>query len=391
MLAQKATNHLLKSLENIAYGEIEITLPDDKTYHFKGDKNGPSAHIHLFDYKVISNVAIGRDIALASEYRQGNWDSRDIIALIEFALVNESHVGVYMTGNKFYQSLANIGYLFKRNTKRGSRKNIHSHYDLGNSFYKLWLDSTMTYSSALFKNPNDDLATAQNNKYDRILSRLGDSGRLLEIGCGWGGFMARGLEKSGHDMTGITISPSQLDYAQARLGGGGAGGAQAQAKLCDYRDMRGQFDSIVSIEMFEAVGEAYWNTYFSKIKSLLAVKGRAVVQTITIGDAYFDAYRRGGDAIRNYIFPGGMLPSLARFYAEADRAGLKITDSYAFGKDYARTLQMWLAQFDGVSDTVRAQNFDDGFIRMWRFYLSYCAGAFGVGRTDVTQIELCHK
>ena len=131
--------------------------------------------------------------------------------------------------------------------------------------------------------------------------------------------------------------------------------------------MRGQFDSIVSIEMFEAVGEAYWNTYFSKIKSLLAVKGRAVVQTITIGDAYFDAYRRGGDAIRNYIFPGGMLPSLARFYAEADRAGLKITDSYAFGKDYARTLQMWLAQFDGVSDTVRAQNFDDGFIRMWRF------------------------
>ena len=308
MLAQKATQNLLKSLENIAYGEIEITLPDGKTYHFKGDKTGPSAHIHLFDYKVISNVAIGRDIALASEYRQGNWDSRDIIALIEFALVNESHIGVYMRGNKLYQSLANIGYLFKRNTKRGSRKNIHSHYDLGNSFYKLWLDSTMTYSSALFKNPTDDLATAQNNKYDRILSRLGDSGRLLEIGCGWGGFMARGLEKSGHEMTGITISPSQLDYAQARLAGGGAGGAQAQAKLCDYRDMRGQFDSIVSIEMFEAVGEAYWNTYFSKIKSLLAVKGRAVVQTITIGDAYFDAYRRGGDAIRNYIFPGGCCP-----------------------------------------------------------------------------------
>jgi cyclopropane-fatty-acyl-phospholipid synthase len=274
--------------------------------------------------------------------------------------------------------------LFTQNTLKGSRKNIHAHYDLGNDFYKLWLDQTMTYSSAIFHDQNDDLEKAQHSKYDRIINRLGASGRVLEIGCGWGGFAERALQTRDYAIKGLTISNEQHAFATERLG------QKAEIALEDYRLQTGRYDNIVSIEMFEAVGENYWPLYFNKLKSLLADNGKALVQTITIGEDYFDRYRQGGDAIRTFIFPGGMLPSPKRFEEESVKAGFKLTDAFAFGQDYARTLELWLERFEERLGEVRALGFDEKFIRMWRFYLTSCIASFKIGRTNVMQMELQH-
>ena len=246
----------------------------------------------------------------------------------------------------------------------------------------------MSYSSAVFSGPGESLVQGQLAKYDRILDRLdGPANDVLEIGCGWGGFADRAITDRGHRVTGLTISPAQADYARQRLR---EAGDQADIRLEDYREPRGRFGSIVSIEMFEAVGERYWKTYFDRLKAQLDTGGRAVIQTITIDDDYFDSYRRGGDAIRDCIFPGGLLPSEKRLREEAARAGFRVADTFRFGGDYAETLDRWLATFDRKRDRVRDLGFDDGFIRLWRFYLASCSGAFRSGRTDVMQVELRH-
>jgi cyclopropane-fatty-acyl-phospholipid synthase len=333
-------------------------------------------------------MAIGGDTALAGDYRAGKWESDDIASLVDFAFRNEEAMRPFVAGNALKRALVGIGALLKPNTRRRARANVMAHYDLGNDFYRLWLDETMSYSSALFDAADEPLADAQLRKYDRILDRLGDApGEVLEIGCGWGGFAERAIQRGDHRVTGLTLSPAQASYARDRLS---TLQDQADIRLEDYREPRGRFASIVSIEMFEAVGERYWKTYFEKLAAQLAQSGRAVIQTITVDNDYFDSYRKGGDAVRGYIFPGGMLPSENRFAEEARRAGLRLTDTHRFGQDYAVTLDRWLARFDARIDDVRALGYDEKFIRLWRFYLASCAGAFRCGRTDVMQVELQH-
>ena len=384
MLNRQFTNRFLNTLEHTRFGTIAVTTPDGKRHDFQGSEAGAEAELILHDWRMAGAMIMHGDIGLAEAYRDGWWSSPDPAKLFLFGLQNQQALDGYIHGSVFGRLASRVAYFFNRNTVRGSKKNIHAHYDLGNAFYKLWLDPSMTYSSALFSNDNHDLQSAQTKKYDRMIERLDRSGKLLEIGCGWGGFAERAIQKGDYGIKGLTISPAQHEYATQRLGN------SANIALEDYRHQNGLYDHIVSIEMFEAVGEKFWPVYFSKIKSLLASGGKAMIQTITIADDYFERYRAGGDAIRTFIFPGGMLPSPARFHEEISKAGLRVADQFAFGQDYAKTLMHWLENFDAKISEVKAMGFDEKFIRMWRFYLTCCIAAFQYGRTDVMQWELQH-
>ncbi len=384
MFDHALTNRLLASLRHIERGLLVVTTPDGKHHSFEGAKAGAMAQITIHDWRLARAVLHRGDVALAEAYRDGLWDSPDPTQIFLIGLQNQDVLDRYISGNVWGRLAARASYVLTRNTVRGSRKNIHAHYDLGNEFYRLWLDPTMTYSAAIFADSSDDLQAAQTRKYDRLLERVNPTGHLLEIGCGWGGFAERALQKGDYSFKGLTISEAQRDFATQRVG------QDATIALEDYRHQQGRYDQIVSIEMFEAVGEEYWPTYFSKVKSLLASKGKALIQTITIANEAFDDYRRSGDAIRTFIFPGGMLPSPERFRHECTKAGLRVTDEFSFGHDYALTLRQWLTNFDSKLADVRAMGFDEPFIRMWRFYLTYCIAAFQHGRTDVMQWELQH-
>lgn len=384
-MAFSTADRLFRSLDRIEYGRIDLVTPDGRTRSFEGHKPGPVAHMQLHDWSVVSNLAARGDLAFAEDYQAGQWETDDLTSLMFFALQNGNAIEKYLHGSKLLQIGARLQYLMRRNSKNGSRRNISFHYDLGNEFYALWLDRTMTYSSGIFETGQENLEDAQNLKYDRIIDRLhGTSGDLLEIGCGWGGFGDRASARTGHRVRGLTLSHEQHRFAANRLRD------RADIVLEDYRDQHGTFDNIVSIEMFEAVGERYWSTYFKKIASLLRAGGTAMIQTITIDEKHFDRYRRGSDMIRSFIFPGGMLPSPTRFAQEAQKAGLAVTDRYRFGQDYATTLERWLHNFDANAAAVRAQGFSEEFIRLWRFYLAACIAGFRTGRTDVMQIELRH-
>ncbi len=383
MLDASIRSEFLQSLARIRCGSLDLILPDGSRHRFEGTDPGPSADLVVRDWRMVVRLAAAGDIGMTEAYRDGDCDTRDLVRLLTFALMNEQALERYVYGARIRALAIRVLYWFNRNTRAGSRRNIAAHYDLGNAFYKLWLDDSMTYSSALFRGPEDDLASAQQRKYDRILDHLrSSSGRLLEIGCGWGGFAERALARGDFAPKGLTLSTEQAAYARERLG------PAAEIALQDYRDEGGRYDHVVSIEMFEAVGERYWPVYFAKLREVLADRGRAMIQTITVADRYFDTYRRGGDMVRSFIFPGGMLPSPARFRVEATRAGLRVEDSFRFGMDYSRTLSEWLNRFDLARDRVRALGFDDAFIRVWRFYLAACAASFTVGRTDVVQYRL---
>ncbi len=386
MLAQFATDKILKKLDNIEEGTLHVTTPDGKKRSFQGKRPGIPANVEIRDWKVLPNLVAKGNIGFADDYRNGLWDVDDLQGLFEISLINADAFQHMVVGEKFAGFKAILGYLLQRNTVAGSKKNIHAHYDLGNAFYKLWLDPTMTYSSALYKYEDEDMVSAQHNKYDRILSQFENgAGDLLEIGCGWGGFAERSIEKANHNIRGVTISDEQYEYAQKRVEG------HANIVMEDYRHQSGKFDQIVSIEMFEAVGEAYWQTYFQKVAALLKDKGKAVIQTITIREQDFEEYKRTGDFIRSYIFPGGMLPTKTRFAQEANKAGLNVGDFESFGQSYSRTLSEWLGNFDSKRNEVLALGFDESFIRLWRFYLAACAAGFKAERTDVMQISLTHQ
>jgi cyclopropane-fatty-acyl-phospholipid synthase len=344
----------------------------------------PSLELDIHDWRLVGAMMRHGDIALAEAYRDGWWDSPDPTQLFLFGLQNQSALDNYICGNAFGKLVSRIAYFFTRNTERGSKKNIHAHYDLGNDFYALWLDPSMTYSAALFAGESEPLQHAQTRKYDRMIDRLNSSGSLLEIGCGWGGFAERALQKGDYAIKGLTISEAQHQFAARRVGN------NAHIALEDYRHQTGLYDQIVSIEMFEAVGEKFWPVYFAKLKSLLAANGKIMVQSITIAEDSFARYRASGDAIRTFIFPGGMLPSPARFHEESVKAGLQVTDEFAFGQDYALTLSHWLRNFDARINDVKAMGFDEKFIRMWRFYLTCCIASFRHGRTNVMQWGLQH-
>lgn len=376
------TRTVLKLLEGIEDGLLELRLPDAAHQGFGTGRQAATLDVH--DERLFSRVLARGDIGFAESYLAGEWDSPDLPGLIALLARNRSALGRAVRGSWSGVLAARLRHLFNRNSRAGSRRNIMAHYDLGNDFYRLWLDPTMTYSAALFDGV-ESLEAAQIKKYLRILERLQPQAgqRVLEIGCGWGGF-ARLARQLGLDYTGLSLSPAQLDEAGRRVSG-------ADFRLQDYRDTSGRFDHIVSIEMFEAVGERWWPDYFATLARTLDPAGRAVVQTITIRDDLFPDYRKGTDFIQQYVFPGGMLPSRSEFRRQATRQGLAVADEFAFGLHYARTLALWREAFETVWPQIAPLGFDDHFRRLWRFYLAYCEAGFLVGDLDVVQFELVHR
>jgi cyclopropane-fatty-acyl-phospholipid synthase len=385
MIKQVIARNFIKTLSQCEYGSIALTTPDGNTFQHEGSSSGSRATLNLNDWQVPLHFLLRGDIGLAEDYRDGLWETNDIVALMEFGLQNDGALNHYLFGSMLHRLFARLAHFRRHNSVEGSRRNIPAHYDLGNDFYRLWLDPSMTYSSALFKTGEESLEDAQRNKYSRIIEQLDQSsGRLLEIGCGWGGFAETAVQKGDFAIKGITLSQQQHEYASKRLA------EKAQIAIEDYREQQGKYDFIVSIEMFEAVGERYWKTFFETIKKTMAARGKAIIQTITIDDRYFESYRKSGDLIRSFIFPGGMLPSMGAFSRAAESVDLRVNDIFAFGKDYARTLRCWLEAFDHRRKDIMELGFDESFIRLWRLYLASCAAAFEVGRTQVVQVELQH-
>jgi cyclopropane-fatty-acyl-phospholipid synthase len=377
----RSARFILNMLSGLEHGALKLRTPDGATLHF-GDASAPVT-LALEDWSVFGAALRSGDIGFAETYISGAWHCDDLARLLELLVRNRNRIEALVYGSWWGSLAYRIRHLLNRNSRSGSRKNIHAHYDIGNDFYQLWLDPSMTYSSALFDAPGDSLEQAQAAKYRAILNQLAiaPGARVLEIGCGWGGFAEAAARDYGAHVTGLTLSSEQLAYAQARV-------PQADLRLCDYRDCDGRFDAIASIEMFEAVGEAYWPSYFACIACNLKPGGRACIQTITIADELFERYRKGTDFIQQYIFPGGMLPSPQVFERAAAAHGLRVVHTRRFGMDYAHTLAAWRAAFHARIDAVRAQGFDERFLRTWEFYLCYCEAAFRAGNTDVMHFTL---
>lgn len=380
---KRDTRTVFRMLEKLDNGRLEVRLPDGASALFGEGEPGVVLHVH--DEAMFGRVLARGDIGLAEAYLDGQWDSPDITALLGLLARNREALKKAVYGSWRQLLAARVRHWLNRNSRAGSRRNIMAHYDLGNDFYRLWLDDTMSYSAAIYHEADDgSLRGAQQAKYGRILDRLQARAgeRVLEIGCGWGGFAEMAAAR-GIDITGLTLSPAQLAWAQARVPG-------ADLRLQDYRDLNERFDHVVSIEMFEAVGERWWPSYFETLAASLKPGGKAVVQSITIHDALFADYRKGTDFIQQYIFPGGMLPSRSAFRAQAAKAGLKVSDEFAFGRDYARTLAEWRSSFEQRWPEIQKLGFDDTFRRLWRMYLCYCEAGFLAGNIDVVQFELTH-
>jgi cyclopropane-fatty-acyl-phospholipid synthase len=377
---------MLSLLERIRFGSIRLVTPGKCELMFGDPKSPDIGELHIHDWKACSRILSGGDIGLAEAYRDGQIDSPDLTALLRLVLRNEAELLPALFGNRLISFWNRIKHCLRHNSRRGSRRNIHAHYDIGNDFYRLWLDASWTYSSAWYAGDfTQSLEQAQAAKYQRICEtlRLKHGQQVLEIGCGWGGF-AEHASRLGVAVHGVTISPSQLRYARIRL----ADHPLIKLDLCDYRDVSGVYDAIVSIEMFEAVGERYWSSYFDTLKRCLRLGGQALVQTITIDEAHFERYRSGSDFIQQFIFPGGMLPSVPRFIALAAQHGFKIVNQLHFGPDYAETLRQWRTRFEANLENLRLQGFDDAFMRIWRLYLCYCEAGFDEGRIGVSQLLL---
>jgi len=374
---------------NWAAGVLEIVTPEGLSIPIRGPDGGPEGRLVVRDYRFVGRVLSGGAIGFAEGYIAGEWDTPDLSRLLETLSLNLSRLRGLIEGNPLVRMANRVGHLLRRNSREGSKKNIHAHYDLGNSFYEQWLDPSMTYSSALYAKPGQALSAAQHNKYAALAKSMGlQRGQtVLEIGCGWGGFAEFAAKEVGARLTGITISQAQYEYARKRLFDKGLA-EKADIRLIDYRDVDGQFDRVASIEMFEAVGEEYWPTYFGKVRDVLKPGGRAGLQIITIRDELFDHYRASTDFIQKYVFPGGVLPSEARLKQETDAAGLNWGRINRFGVDYADTLAEWGERFQKAWDEIAPLGFDERFRRLWAFYLSYCEAGFRTGRTNVIQLEL---
>lgn len=376
-------------LSRMPRGQLDMTLPDGRTLRFKGKEPGISAELIVHDAKFARHVMSRGDIGFAEVFMDGKVDSPDLAALLHYFNDNWEDAGKLAIGNGIARFFANVRKMFRANTKKGSKRNILAHYDLGNDFYASWLDPTMTYSSAIFASPDQPLMDGQLAKYRSIARNLqlkpGD--HVLEIGSGWGGFAEVAAKEFGARVTSITISDAQHAYATRRIADAGLSD-KVEIVMRDYRDVTGKFDAVASIEMFEAVGEDYWPGYFSKIAEVLKPGGRAALQIITIDDKYFEEYRRRADFIQHYIFPGGMLPSVARLREETERAGMAFAVDQMFGKSYAQTLHEWAKRFDLAWDKIKGGKFDEQFRRLWLYYLAYCEAGFNTGRINVGQFVL---
>ncbi|MEM8820134.1 MAG: cyclopropane-fatty-acyl-phospholipid synthase family protein [Pseudomonadota bacterium] len=374
-------------LKRIERGRLEIILPDGRMYPAEGSRPGPTAQIIVKDADFFARMVRQGEMGFCEMYVEGGWTTPDLQSLFDLIMLNNDGLGRGFPGAVFLRLYERARHLLRSNSKSGSKRNISHHYDLGNSFYGLWLDETMTYSSALFSGQGEELAAAQANKYAAICDRIGvkPDDHILEIGCGWGGFAEYAIRERGARVTGLTLSREQHDFAQARLQAAGLA-ERAEIVIRDYREERGRYDGVASIEMFEAVGERYWPLFFGTLRDRLRPEGHAALQVITIADKLFESYRKGTDFIQKYIFPGGMLPSPSALRAEAQRVGLSVGGSTEFGESYSQTLRLWRERFNERWDEVRELGFDDRFHRMWNLYLASCAACFLAGTTDVTQI-----
>ncbi|MEM5341348.1 SAM-dependent methyltransferase [Paraburkholderia azotifigens] len=379
----------LALLGRLRVGHLVLTTPGGQQRVFGDPHAHPCAQLILRDWRACRAILLAGDIGFAEAYRARWLDTPDIVALLRLGIRNEAALPRTVAGSMPARLFYGLRHWLRPNTRRGSQRNVHAHYDLGNAFYALWLDPSMTYSSALFDgDANRTLDDAQAAKYQRIVDvlQLRAGMRVLEIGCGWGGF-ALHAGRLGIRVHGVTISAAQHEWARERVAQAGLDDL-VSIELRDYRDLRGIYDAVVSVEMFEAVGERYWHTFFTALKRLLAQDARAFVQSITIDDSHFAAYRSSSDFIREYIFPGGMLPGAGRFRLAAKRAGLETVESLSFGSDYARTLQCWRERFEANLEAVRGLGFDDLFIRTWQLYFAYCEAGFAEQRTDVRHFVL---
>jgi cyclopropane-fatty-acyl-phospholipid synthase len=374
---------------NIHTGSLVFVMPDGKTYRADGSDPGPEGIINVRDDRLFWRMIRDGELGFAEAYMDGWWDTPDLQAVLDTALLNNDNVGRSLGGRMMSRLVEKIRHVMNRNSKRGAARNIAHHYDLGNDFYAKWLDESMTYSSALFHRQDETLPAAQRNKYAAIVDSLGarPDEHVLEIGCGWGGFAEYAAGQRGLKVTGLTISKEQHDYAKKRVHEAGLS-ERVDIVMRDYRDERGAYDGIASIEMFEAVGEKYWPVYFDSVRERLKPGGQATLQIITIADRLFEGYREGVDFIQKYIFPGGFLPCPSALRDVTCKAGLHWVESHEFGQSYSDTLRRWRTQFNLAWHEIAPMGFDERFQRMWNFYLAVCAACFRAETTDVTQVTL---
>ena len=371
-------------------GRMDFHLDDGRVFRVEGPNPGPVAELHIHNPDVFARLIREGDLGFSEAYLEGWWSTPDLQAFMD--VVHEDNDEMYnsYTGMAIVRAFERLRHWMNNNSKAQARKNIAHHYDLGNDFYSLWLDDSMTYSSALFKTGQEDLEKAQEQKYASMVDQMGaqPGDHVLEIGCGWGGFAEYAAKERGLKVTGLTISQEQYDYAVARMAREGLSD-KVDIKLQDYRDETGLYDGIASIEMFEAVGEKYWPVYFNTVRDRLKPGRSATLQIITIEDHRFETYRKSVDFIQKYVFPGGMLPSPSVLKSEIERAGLNVLQSIEFGESYSQTLRRWHETFNERWDDIKTlRGFDDRFRRMWNFYLTSCAAGFHAGSIDVTQITV---
>lgn len=388
--APAPARRVLKLLQQLQHGSLTLQLPDGTMQRF-GGQTLPHASLVLHNWQPLNAALKSGDIGFAESFIAGHWSTPNLTELLRVLIGNRTQIEGVIYGTWFGRLLYRARHLLHRNSRANSRKNIHAHYDLGNAFYRLWLDETMNYSAAIFAgNLAQPMAQAQHTKVRRALTlaavKPGD--RVLEIGCGWGALAEKAAAEFGAHVTGVTLSTEQLAFANDRMARLGLT-ERADLRLQDYRDITdAPFDAICSIEMVEAVGREYWPTYFASVAKLLKPGGRACVQSIVIDDALFDRYIHSTDFIQQYIFPGGCLPCPRAFRAQAAAAGLEVVDEYAFGHDYGETLKRWREDFLAQREAVLAQGFDERFMRIWEFYLAYCEAAFMENSIDVVQYTL---
>ena len=382
-ILMKKINDIFKYTE---YGSITIELSNQHKLYFKGKYSGFDASVRFNNLSTLINASIFGDVGLAKDYSLKKWETDNLLNTINFTMQNQKVFDSLGNGNLLFKFFSQIYYYGKKNNIKGSKKNIAAHYDLGNNFYQLWLDETMTYSSGIYYHEADSLIKAQKNKYLRLLDKMDKkNANILEIGCGWGGFAKCALEYK-HKIKCITLSNEQARYITENIQN-----PDLTVVIEDYRNQNNQYDYIVSIEMFEAVGEKYWQTYFTKLKQLLKPEGKILLQMILIDDQLFEQYRKNTDMLRTYIFPGGMLASDKKIEELLQQNNLKCLDKYYFAKDYSKTLTTWLENFNNVYDNVKKLGYNDEFIRIWQFYLASCSAAFLSERINVVQLEITHN
>jgi len=381
-----------KWLSRIEAGELRAVFPSNFQKVYSGGQVGPTADIKINSWKLVPRLLVSGDMGLAESFLSGEWETSNLTQLILLGDINERALGNAVTPSKFVNLIEKLRHQGRDNSKRGSRRNIAAHYDLGNEFYSHWLDNSMSYSSALFTDFGEELEVGQNRKYQRLAKalKLKEGDQVLEIGCGWGGFAEIAAKEYKCNVVGITLSNEQAKFAQRRMQENQLSNL-VDIRIEDYRDVQGSFDKIVSIEMFEAVGEEHWRNYFETIKTRLKPEGLAGIQSITIANEFFETYKRRPDFIQKYIFPGGILPSEDKLNNAVSSAGLKILDDYYFGKSYAETLRRWQSTFEQKWDDIKNLGFDEKFQKMWHYYLSYCEAGFESGHINVGQFLIGSK